>query len=46
MHEALDKADVPNELVTVEGGDHGAFTQTEMVRIYERISDFLQKNGF
>ena len=45
LHEALDKAGVPNELVTVEEGGHGEFSQTEMVRIYDHIGDFLRENN-
>lgn len=45
LHEALDKAGVSNELVTVKEGGHGEFSQTEMVRIYDRISDFLRENN-
>jgi len=45
LHEALDKAGVPNELVTVKEGGHGEFSQTEMVRIYDHIGDFLRKNN-
>ncbi len=45
LHEALDKAGVPNELVTVKEGGHGEFSQTEMVRIYDHIGDFLRENN-
>ena len=42
LHEALDNAGVPNQLVTVPGGGHGGFTIEENVRIYDAIRDFLR----
>ncbi len=44
LHQALDEAGVPNELVTVAGGGHGGFTDEESVRIYTAIRDFLRKH--
>jgi acetyl esterase/lipase len=41
LRDALDKARVPNQLVTVPGGRHGGFSQPEMVRIYTAIRDFV-----
>jgi acetyl esterase/lipase len=41
LHEALDAAGVPNELVTVPGGGHGGFTIEENIRIYRAIRNFL-----
>ena len=41
LHEALDRAGVPNELVTVPGGGHGAFSIEENIRIYGAIRNFL-----
>ena len=41
LRDALDKAGVPNRLVTVPGGLHGGFSQSEMVRIYSEIRQFL-----
>jgi acetyl esterase/lipase len=43
LHEALDKAGVPNELVTVPGGKHGGFTVEENVKNYTAIRSFLIK---
>ena len=45
LHEALDEAGVPNELVTVPGGGHGGFTDAENVRIYTAIRDFLSTHS-
>ena len=45
LHEALDEAGVPNELVTVPGGGHGGFTDAEYVRIYTAIRDFLSTHS-
>jgi len=44
LHQALDEAGVPNELVTVAGGGHGGFSSTENVRIYAAIREFLRKH--
>jgi acetyl esterase/lipase len=41
LRDALEKARVPNRLVTVPGGRHGGFSQAEMVRIYAEIHEFL-----
>lgn len=43
LKEALDKAGVPNELVTIPGGKHGGFTPEERVRIFKATKDFLAK---
>jgi acetyl esterase/lipase len=45
LHEALAKAKVPNQLVTVPGGGHGGFSAEERVRIYTAIREFLATNG-
>lgn len=44
LHEALDEAGVPNELVTVPGGGHGGFSDAEMVRIYAAVLRFLARH--
>jgi acetyl esterase/lipase len=43
LHEALDKVDVPNQLLTIPGGKHGNFTPEERVRIHKTTRDFLAK---
>ena len=45
LREALDKAGVPNELVTIPGGKHGQFTPEERIRTYSAVRAFLQKYG-
>ena len=45
LRDALTKANVTNELVTVPGGKHGGFTPPERTMIYTRIRAFLAKNG-
>jgi dipeptidyl aminopeptidase/acylaminoacyl peptidase len=45
LHEALNKAGVPNQLLTIPGGKHGNFTPEERTRIYVTIREFLAKNG-
>ena len=42
LRDALTRAGVRNELVTVPAGKHGGFTREEMVRIHARIRDFLR----
>lgn len=44
LHQALDKANVPNKLLTVQGGGHGRFTAKETAEIYEGIREFLKKH--
>jgi acetyl esterase/lipase len=45
LRDALNKAGVPNELVTIPGGKHGNFTAEERTRIYAAIHAFLEKHG-
>jgi acetyl esterase/lipase len=45
LHEALQKAGVPSELVRIPGGKHGGFTNDEMLMIQKRIESFLRKYG-
>jgi acetyl esterase/lipase len=44
LHEALQKAGVTSQLVTVPKGGHGGFTIDENVRIYTAIRSFLTKH--
>jgi acetyl esterase/lipase len=43
LHQALDKAGVPNELVTIRGGMHGRFSHTDQQMTYEKVWAFLRK---
>jgi acetyl esterase/lipase len=46
LHDALEKAGVPNELVTVKGGAHGRFSNIEMVQIYNIVlKQFIINKG-
>jgi len=45
LHEALDKAGVPNQLVTVQGNTHGNYKLSEYPRIYAEIEGFLGKHN-
>lgn len=45
LHEALDKAGVKNQLVTIHGGDHGDFTLAQEITAYEAIQAFLANLG-
>lgn len=47
LHEALDAAGVPNELMTTPGGRHGyaCCTLEQRVSVYERMRAFLTKHG-
>lgn len=44
LREALDKAGVSNEFVTVPKGGHGGFSVEENLRIYAAIRAFLEKH--
>ena len=43
LHQALDKAGVPNELFTVKGGGHGGFSDEDNHKAYSAIWRFLAK---
>ena len=43
LHTALDKAGVPNELLTILGADHGGFTHEQLTTAYMHIWAFLDK---
>lgn len=45
LHQALEKAGVPNQLVTIPGGKHGGFPREENLRAFTAIRDFLAKQG-
>ncbi|NKB33844.1 MAG: alpha/beta hydrolase fold domain-containing protein [Pseudomonadales bacterium] len=45
LHEALDRAEVPNQLLTIEGGGHGGFSAEQMADIYREIRAFLQEHS-
>jgi acetyl esterase/lipase len=45
LHEALGKANVANQLVTVPGGRHGMFTADEYAKAYNEIRAFLAKHN-
>lgn len=45
LRDALTKANVPNELLTIPGGGHGNFKPEERTRIYAKIREFLAKHG-
>ncbi len=46
LHSMLDKAGVPNRLVTIRGRKHGGFNREELVQSYAAIREFLKKQGF
>ncbi len=41
LHQALQQAGVPNQLVTIPGGGHGGFSRDESLRARRIIRDFL-----
>lgn len=43
LHAALDKAGVPNQLVTIRGAGHGGFNRETMVNSFTAIREFLRK---
>jgi acetyl esterase/lipase len=45
LHEALQKAGVPQKLVTIPGGKHGGFSREENERAYKEVEAFLKANG-
>ena len=45
LHAALDKAAVPNKLVTIKGRKHGGFNREELLQSYAAIREFLKKQG-
>jgi acetyl esterase/lipase len=45
FHAALDKAGVPNQLVTIKGRKHDGFNRQELVNGYAAIREFLRKNN-
>lgn len=45
LHEALNKAGVPNQLMTIPGGSHGGFPHDQNVRAFTAIRDFLSKHN-
>ncbi|MEK7832570.1 MAG: alpha/beta hydrolase [Acidobacteriota bacterium] len=45
LQAALDKAGVPNQLLTIPGGKHGGFTKEEYLKSYATIRAFLTKHG-
>ncbi|MFH0991108.1 MAG: prolyl oligopeptidase family serine peptidase [bacterium] len=45
LHEALEKAAVLNELMTIPGGKHGRFTKEENLQIEATMKAFLSKSN-
>ena len=45
LHKALSEAGVPNELVTIKGGEHGGFNDAELEDAYGKIRAFLHSHG-
>jgi acetyl esterase/lipase len=45
LHDALNKAGVQNQLLTIPGGDHGDFTADQQIVAFEAIRQFLAELG-
>ena len=45
LHAALDKAAVPNKLITVHRAKHGGFNRQTLIDSFGQIREFLMKNG-
>jgi acetyl esterase/lipase len=45
LRDALTKASVPNQLLTIPGGRHGGFTREQRVLIFNTVREFLKKNS-
>ena len=43
LHDALKKAGVRNQLITIAGGKHGDFPEPEILKAYEAIQIFLRR---
>ncbi len=44
LHAALDKAGVPNQLVTIRGGKHSGFNRQTLIDSFATIREFLRKH--
>lgn len=44
LHAALDKAGVPNQLVTIPGAKHDGFNRQELLNSFAAIKEFLRKH--
>ncbi|MDQ3806407.1 MAG: alpha/beta hydrolase [Acidobacteriota bacterium] len=45
LHAALDKAGVPNQLVTIRGGGHGGFGRQDVLSSFAAIKKFLRQHN-
>ena len=45
LHAALDKAGVPNQLVTIRGRGHGGFKREELLSSYAAVKKFLRQHN-
>jgi acetyl esterase/lipase len=45
LHAELDKVKVPNQLITIPGGNHGGFTREQYRKAYAAVRAFLLKHG-
>ena len=45
LHRALNAAGVPNELVTIKGGGHGQFSDSQLEDVYGKLREFLHEHG-
>jgi acetyl esterase/lipase len=45
LHAALEKARVPNHLITIQGAKHGGFSRQDLVNSFASIREFLRKNN-
>ncbi len=43
LHKALDKANVPNQLITIRGAKHAGYSRQDMINSYAAIRTFLRK---
>jgi len=45
LHAALEKARVPNQLITIHGAKHGGFGRQDLVNSFASVREFLRKNN-
>jgi len=45
LHQALTAAGVPNQLITIKGGGHGQFSDSQLEEVYSKLRGFLREHG-
>jgi dipeptidyl aminopeptidase/acylaminoacyl peptidase len=45
LHQALDQAGAPNQLLSMPSKEHGYFSEDQLLHIYSTIYSFLEQHG-